>query len=314
MTVVFLGTPEAAVPSLRALVDAGLAPALVVTRPDRPVGRSGRPAPPPVKRAALELGLDVIQPARVRTRAFRERLAEAGAEVLAVVAYGRILSARLLDSVPLGAINLHFSLLPAYRGAAPVQWALARGERTTGLSTMQLDAGMDEGDVLRQLAVPVEPDEHAPSLGRRLAALGAPLLVDTLCAARDGRLEPRPQDHASATYAPILTPADGELDPTWRASEVEGRVRGFDPWPGVWARRGETRLRLVRARALDDPADAADAPGTVVAPDRRRLAMVCAERTLVELLEIQPAGRRALSAADARNGRQLAPGDRLVGG
>lgn len=310
MTVVFLGTPAAAVPSLEALVDAGMAPVLVVTQPDRPVGRSGRPSAPPVKRAAFAHGIEVIQPTRVRTRAFRERIVATGADVLAVVAYGRILSARLLDDVPLGAINLHFSLLPDYRGAAPVQWALARGEARTGVTTMQLDAGMDEGDVLARREVVIEADEHAPALGTRLAELGAPLLVETLRDAADGRLRPEPQAHELATYAPMLSAADGELDAGWTAREVEGRIRGFDPWPGVWGRRDGRRLRLVSGRSIDGFDDAP--PGTVVELGRRGLALVCAGGTRLELLTVQPEGRRATPVEAARNGRQLVPGDRLV--
>lgn len=310
MRLVFLGTPEAAVPALDALLESGHDVATVVTRPDRPAGRSGRAQAPPVKIRAKERGIEVFQPARVRGGPFRSALAAARPELLVVVAYGRILVPQVLALAPRGAINLHFSLLPRYRGAAPVQWALARGERTTGVTTMQINEGLDEGDILLQREVPVEPGEHAPQLERRLASIGAGLLVETLAGLTAGSIEARPQRHADATLAPIIRPADGAADPRWPAAQIAGRIRGFDPWPGVWMLRGGKRIRLLEARVVDRDGSEA-AVGTVLPLEEAGLPLVCGEGTLLLLERVQPEGRRAMSVRDAVNGRQLAPGDRL---
>lgn len=310
MKVVFLGTPAPAVPSLAALVEAGHDVGLVVTNPDRPAGRSRRPAPPPVKVAAEERGLPVLQPRGVRGASVLDRLRACAPDVLVVVAYGRILPRPLLDVAPSGAVNVHFSLLPAYRGAAPVQWALARGERATGVSTMRLDEGMDTGPVLLRREVAIAPGEHAPALQERLAAVGARLLVETLAGLADGTLAGTPQDHAAATAAPLLSRADGEIDPGLTAREIEGRVRGFDPWPGVWLAADGQRVRLVDVVALADERDAA-APGTVLGVDGDALRLACGGGTVLAIRRAQPAGRRAITGRDLVNGRVVAPGSRL---
>jgi len=309
--IVFLGTPGVAVVSLKALLVAGHDVPLVVTRVDRPAGRSGRPAPPPVKRAAAELGLEVYQPTKVRGRAFPEELARHRPDVLVVVAYGRILTRQVLELAPAGAVNVHFSLLPKYRGAAPVQWALAHGETLTGVTTMQIDEQLDTGDILLQREVPIEPGEHAPSLQERLAVVGADLLVETMDRMRDGTLERRPQDPAGASLAPVIHRADGEVDPGLAASEIEGRVRGFDPWPGVWLGREGKRLRWIEATDTGR-VDPAAAPGTVFGLEGEGLIVACGGGTLLRVTSIQPEGRRVMSARDAVNGRQIRPGDRLT--
>jgi methionyl-tRNA formyltransferase len=307
---VFLGTPSAAVPSFHALIDAGHEVPLVVTQPDRPVGRSRRPQAPPLKQAAAERGIEVFQPLKVRNRAFRERLGSCAPDVLVVVAYGRILPGPVLRLAPRGALNVHFSLLPAYRGAAPVQWALARGEAVTGVTTMQMNERMDEGDLLLQAEVPVAEGEHAPALERRLAGVGAALLLETLRGLESGSIQPVPQDHGNATLAPLLTRSDGEIDPALTAGEIEGRVRGFDPWPGVWMASSGRRLRLIEVRVLE-PAEATEPPGSITEFTRDGLVMICGGGTRLALIRIQPEGRRVLTARDAVNGRQLQPGDRL---
>ena len=310
MRLVFLGTPEAAVPSLQALVDAGHEIPLVVTRPDRPVGRSAKPRPPAVKVAAESRGLAVFQPEKARGAAFLERLRAASAEALVVVAYGKILGRRVLDLPRLGAVNLHFSLLPRYRGAAPVAWALARGETTTGVSTMLINERMDEGDVLLQRTVAIERDERTPQLEQRLATIGAQLLIETLSGLSEGTLEPKPQNPEQATYAPLISPRDGEFDPELRAAEIEGRIRGFDPWPGVWAGRAGRRLRLVEACNLPER-ECEEPPGTLVELTPEGLVMACAAGTALLIRRVQPEGRRPVGARDAVNGRQLQLGDRL---
>jgi methionyl-tRNA formyltransferase len=315
--IVFFGTPDVAVPALKHLVDAGYDIPLVVTQPDRPSGRSGRPVASPVKRFALDAGLTVEQPVKVRTRVFRDRVGACKPDLLVVVAFGRILSLRLIEQTPLGAVNLHFSLLPRYRGAAPVQWALAHGERSTGVTTICINDRLDEGDTLLRKEVEIGTGEHAPALFERLAAIGAPILAETIEGLASGTLDPTPQRHADATQAPILTREDGWVDPArLEARLVEGRIRGFDPWPGVWLQRGKKRLRLVRAEILDDttrlPPDAPlDQPGLLIAGARGEVALVCAGRTALRLIAVQPDGRAAIPVADALNGRQIAIGERL---
>jgi methionyl-tRNA formyltransferase len=309
---VFLGTPSIAVPTLEALVSAGHEIALVVTQPDRPVRRSTTPRPPAVKEAALELGLRVSQPVKARGRSFRESLERVAPDVLVVVAYGKILPRSVLEIPRLAPINVHFSLLPRYRGAAPVQWALARGETTTGVTTMLMSEGLDEGDVLLQEEVAVEPGEHAPALLDRLAALGAELLCRTLSGLQDGTIVPRPQDPSAATLAPMLRSEDGVADFRRSAREIEGRVRGFDPWPGVWARSRGRRFRVVEAAALEGETTSAP-PGRVLELRNDALTIACGEGTVLAIRTVQPEGRRAQSARDIVNGRQLVPGDDLAG-
>ena len=317
MRIVFLGTPDVAVPALKHLVDAGYDVPLVVTQPDRPSGRSRRPVASPVKLFALDAGLTVEQPVKLRTREFRDRVGACKPDLLVVVAFGRILSLRLIEQTPLGAVNLHFSLLPRYRGAAPVQWALAQGDPTTGVTTICINDRLDEGDTLLSKEVEIEPGEHAPALFERLARIGAPILAETIEGLESGALEPTPQRHADATLAPILARADGWVDPAvLEARFVEGRIRGFDPWPGVWLQRGKKRLRLVRAEELTDPEglppDAPlDEPGRLIADARGGVCLVCAGRTALQLNTVQPDGRGAVSVADALNGRQITIGERL---
>jgi methionyl-tRNA formyltransferase len=308
--IVFLGTPGAAVPSLQTLLDAGQKPELVVTQPDRPAGRGRRPTAPPIKQLALEHGLDVYQPEKVRVRSFRERVAQCRPDLLVVVAYGRILPMRVLELAGHGAVNVHFSLLPRYRGAAPVQWALARGEALTGVTTILMNEKMDEGDVLMAREVPIEDEEHAPALGQRLAQVGATLLAETLDGLSRGELVPRRQDHELATLAPMLTRDDGRVDPGLDAVEIERRVRGFDPWPGVWLSRSGKRMRLNDVRALDeDPVS--DLPGRLLELRPEGIVMACGGGTRLLIRVLQPEGKRPTVARDAVNGRQIASGDRL---
>lgn len=309
MKVVFLGSPPTAVPTLEALVAAGVSIPLVVTQPDRPAGRSKAPRPTAVKEAASRHGLDVLDPPSAKAAGLLEALSSAAPDVLVVVAYGNLLPRSVLDVAPLGAVNVHFSLLPAYRGAAPVQWALAGGEEATGVTTMQIALRLDEGDVLLQREVKVLPREHAPSLLVRLADAGAELLLETLARLRAGDLPGKPQDGALATYAPMLRPADGEVRFDMTARQMEGRVRGFDPWPGVWAWHKGRRLRFVEARATNAPTAAA--PGSILAFADGAFHVACGQGTVLAVEAVQLEGRRAITSAEANNGRQLLPGDLL---
>jgi methionyl-tRNA formyltransferase len=304
----FFGTPNSAVPTLDALVAAGHEVSRVVTRPDRPVGRSRKPQPPPVKRAAVGHGLTVDQPEKVRGRGFCEALAASEPDLLVVVAYGKILPRRVLDAGRLGAVNVHFSLLPKYRGAAPVQWALARCETKTGVTTMMMSEKMDEGDLLLQDAIEIGDNEHAPALTERLAASGAALLVRTLAGLEAGSIVPAPQDEAAATYAPMLRREDGLADFSLPAPHLAGRIRGFDPWPGVWATAGRRRLRLVEARTAS--ARTHDGrPGRILGIDDERALVACGQGSVLAVSVVQPEGRRAMTVPEAVNGRQIRPGD-----
>jgi len=305
-----MGTPESAVPSLDAILDARHEIPLVVTQPDRPAGRGNAPRPSPVKVRAEAHGLPVIQPAKVRTPDFQAAIVAASPDVIAVVAYGRILTGSVRQAGRLGAVNLHFSLLPAYRGAAPVQWALARGESVTGVTTFRLDDGLDTGEVLAKRKVPILPGEHAPQLLARLAVEGAALLVGTIVGLAAGSIRPVSQDANFATAAPRLVSEDGFWDPLWTATELSGRVRGFDPWPGVWATSAGKRLRLVEAGPVPEATTDA-ASGTILALDGDAVRVACAAGTVAAVSSLQPEGGRAMRARDAVNGRLITPGVRL---
>jgi len=298
MRVCFFGTPEAAVPALQALLAApGVSVPLVVTNPDRPSGRGNRLTAPPVKHAALSAGLVIRQPPRARDVA--EELRALQPDACAVVAYGALLPPAVLDAGGRGFVNLHFSLLPRWRGAAPVQAALLAGEVETGVTCFVLDAGMDTGPVLSSARIPVAPDETAGALTARLAALGAPLLVDALRGLVTGTLDPVPQDDSRATHAPKVADADARLDWSREAVALERAVRAFNPAPGAHTTLAGRRLKVHRAAAVDGPA--ADAPpGTVVREGRMAVAR-CGAGGL-RLDEVQPAGRPRMDGLALLNG------------
>jgi methionyl-tRNA formyltransferase len=311
MRVVFMGSPEFAVPCLRALAGRHEV-ALVVSQPDKPAGRGGRLAAPPVKVAAEELGLPVIQPRSARTGELQGALAGTGAELAVVVAYGKILPRAVLEALPRGCINVHGSILPRYRGAAPVQWAVIHGEAETGVTIMQLDEGMDTGPTLLERRVAIEPEETAGELLARLAPIGAEALLEAIDGLAAGTLQAVPQDHARATHAPMLAKADGAIDFARPAGAVAARIRGVDPWPGAYAQlRGQT-VKLFRARAEDAGAPGAPGtPGTVIAIDATGAHVACGEGSVV-IRELQAAGRKRLTAAQFAAGRGIAVGDVLA--
>ncbi|MGE5644357.1 MAG: methionyl-tRNA formyltransferase [Acidobacteriota bacterium] len=299
--VAFLGTPEFAVPTLERIVQAGHEVAAVFTQPDRPKGRGQQVAAPPVKRAALQLGLPVHQPERIRTPEILEFLRGLDAEAFIVVGYGKIIPQTIIDIPPLGIINVHASLLPKYRGAAPIQWAIAQGETTTGVTTMQIDAGLDTGDILLMRETAIGPEETALELGPRLASMGADLLIETLAGLRDGSITPRKQDSSQASLAPPLKKEDGLIDWTRPAAEIHNRARGFLPWPGCHTKfRGRT-LNVWRARVADA---AAGAPGSVRA-SHGRLIVAAGAGTALELIEVQLEGKKRMNAAAFLNGVHL---------
>ncbi|MDE3165734.1 MAG: methionyl-tRNA formyltransferase [Acidobacteriota bacterium] len=302
MKLVFLGTPAFAVPTLEAMVRAGHEVAAVVTQPDRPRGRGQHPAPPPVKESAVALGLTVYQPERVRRPEAVEYLRGLGAEAMVVVGYGQIIPQGVIDLAPKGIINVHASLLPRFRGAGPVQWAIVNGETRTGVTTMRIDAGLDTGDMLLKAETEIGPEENAVELGRRLAVLGADLLVETL--ARLGEIAPEKQDAALATWAPLLKKEDGRIDWALPAAAIHNRVRGLQPWPGARTTFRGAPLGIWRSRV----GEGSGAPGTIL---RMRPLLVAAGEGALELVEVQMEGRKRMSAADFANGQRLTGNDRL---
>ena len=305
---VFFGTPQFAVPCLEALVEIADV-AAVVCQPDKPAGRGLEVAPPPVKKRALELRLTVVQPTKLRTGDFSRWLREQNADVALVVAYGRILPKDVLDAPRLGCVNVHASLLPKLRGAAPITWAIVRGDPETGVTLMQMDEGMDTGAMLQTFATPITEEETAGELSERLSALGALATRKGLPTYVSGGLTPKPQDHAKATAAPMLKKEDGRIDFAKPARAVHDHVRGMTPWPGAaTASRGKL-LKVHATRVTDLPAGNA-APGTVVFADKSRVIVACGERG-VELTRVQLEGKKAVSAGDWFLGRGVAEGDSL---
>ena len=325
MKLVFCGTPGFAVPTLEALLAAGHEIALAVAQPDRPVGRSQQLTAPPVKQAALAAGLTVAQPDKIRINPeFRAQLEAIAPDTIVVVAYGRILPPWMLALPRLGCINLHGSLLPKYRGAAPIQWAVANGDAFTGNTTMLLEEGLDTGPILLQRTVEIAPEQTSVELLAVLAKAGAPLMVETLAGLAAGTIHPRPQNHSFATFAPLLDREDGRMDFAARtAHELKNRWRGFQPWPGAFTTFDGKKLivhRLEVAAAPPSgepvPAEATvDAPGPAepgqIRIENHRLLVCCAGNTWLDLLDVQLEGKRRLAAAEFLRGSPLAPGARL---
>ena len=306
LTLVFCGTPAFAVPTLEKLVEAGFSVPLVVTQPDRPRGRGMELALSPVKQRALQLGLQVSQPDKIKNNEdFRGQLARIAPDAIIVVGYGRIIPQWMIDLPPLGNLNLHASLLPKYRGAAPIQWAIARGESVSGVTTMRIDAGLDTGDILLQEEIPIAPEDTAVKLAPRMAAIGAALMVETLRGMQAGVVHPRPQDHASATLAPILKKEDGQIDFHLTAREILNRLRGFQPWPGAYTTFRGKNLHLWAAQTVERTATAAE-----IMVESGHLFVGCAAGAL-ELLEVQLEGKKRMPAADFIHGHQPRNGEKL---
>ena len=311
MKLAFCGTPAFAVPTLRLALRAGHDVALVMTQPDRPVGRGQQLTAPPVKTAAIEAGLRVIQPEKIKNnQELRAELEALQPDAILVVAYGRIIPRWMLDLPRLGNLNLHGSLLPKYRGAAPVQWALANGEHAIGVTTMRLDEGLDTGDILLQRTLPLAPDMLATDLFPLLAESGADLMMQTLVELEAGRIVPRPQDDAQATLAPLLTREDGRIDFSRPAMAIYNRWRGFQPWPGAWTTLGGKKLTVHRMLPTEVRGAHDRQPGDLLVNEGTMFA-ACAEGTWIELVEVQPEGKRPMSAGDFLRGHAAATGTRL---
>jgi len=311
MKVVFLGTPELAVPSLAAISEHHDV-TLVVTQPDRPRGRGRKVGVSAVKTRALELGLDCWQPENLTGTEPLEKLRSTGADILAIVAYGLKIPDSLLETAPHGAVNLHFSLLPAYRGAGPLNWAIMRGEEATGVTTFRLTSRMDAGPVYLQKRVAITPGETAGELGARLADVGAGLFVRSLNGIEDGSLEAEPQDESLATAAPKLQKSDGRIDWSRPAKEIISLIHGVNPWPGAYTTVAGEILKVWRADFAGGTTQDGAAPGTVVVASPRLGLVVASGDGLVLLPEVQARGKRRMRGRDYLAGHKLEEGSRLV--
>ena len=305
---VFMGTPAFAVPCLDALTEIADVVA-VVCQPDKPQGRGLELGEPPVKKRALELAIPVVQPTKLRTGEFAEWLRAQNVDIALVVAYGRILPKDVLDAPRLGCVNVHASLLPKYRGAAPITWAVVHGEPESGVTLMKMDEGMDTGDMLERFSTPIGADETAGELGERLSAIGALALRKGLPKFFAGAYSPEKQDASKASAAPILAKENGRIDFAKPARTVHDHVRGMQPWPGAFTTsRGKT-MKVHSTRVSDIPAGQA-APGAIVLVDKHRVVVACGERG-IELLRVQLEGKKPITAGEWVGGRGVAEGDRL---
>lgn len=308
MRIVFMGTPDSAVPSLHCLLSDGHDVVAVWTQPDKPAGRGDKMHVPPVKTFALERGLNIAQPQKIRTAESRALFGSYQADLAVVVAYGRILPAEYLTTPRLGCINVHFSLLPQYRGAAPVNWAIVNGEQKTGVTTMFIKQELDSGPILLQRETHIGSTETAPELMEKLAEMGAELLGETLNQLDE--IKPVSQDEGKATFAPLLTKADGLIDWSTNAVAIERRVRGFLPWPNEYTHWKSQRLIVWNAEPGEEAQQSA-APGEVIAAHGDDLIVSCGESTALRLLEVQLEGKRRMVARNFLNGTHLQIGDRF---
>ncbi len=310
MRIVFMGTPDFAVPCLQRLLDDGREVVGVFTQPDRPKGRGYTLAPPPVKELALQARLPVYQPAKMRDGQALETLRQLKPDLIVVVAYGRILPREILELPPLGCINIHGSLLPKYRGAAPIQWSVLNGDATAGVTSMFLAEAMDTGDMILRAEVPLGENETAGELYDRLAPLGAQCLADTLALFDRGGVPREPQKEEEASLAPMLDKAMGELDFARPARELHNRIRGLNPWPSAWVRTGGRLLKIHRSLLRPDLAAGDAAPGTIL--DNRELLVACGGGTVLELTQVQPEGKSRMTGGDYLRGARLGRGDGLI--
>ncbi len=306
LRIVFFGSPDFAVPALKALVDGGHEVAAVVTQPDRPKGRGRKTTPPPVKSAALELELEVFQPASIKTEDFFDAMSKISPDLFVVVAFGQLLPQRLLDVPEKGAINIHGSLLPKYRGPAPIQWAIINGETETGVTTMYMEKKLDAGDMLLWRATPIYPDDTAGSLHDRLSQIGAELLAETLGRLEKGDLNPTAQDPSQATYAPMLEKNDGRIDWNKSAEHIERFIRGMSPWPGAFTFLDKKRLKIFKAQPAAGKKDAA--PGTVLEGFENELRVAAGVGGALSIVELQGASGKRMNVENFLRGNAVAAG------
>jgi len=303
--IIFMGTPEFAVPALRALHENGQDVALVVTQPDRPKGRGRKVIPPPVKEVAVSFGYEINQPASIRTDKFADHMAKYKPDIIVVVAYGHIIPKNILAIPKMATINIHASLLPKYRGPAPIQWAIINGEKETGVTIILMDEGLDTGDILLSSKVEIFPDDTSGTLHDRLSALGADLLIQTIKSFEIGNINPIPQDHIQATYAHILKKNDGRMNWEMQALTLEAFIRGMTPWPGAFTFHGNKRLKIFKARSII--IDTVETPGTVIKrfPDEL---CVATGKGVLSLIKIQSESGKRLLVKDFLRGYKIPPG------
>jgi methionyl-tRNA formyltransferase len=307
MDLVFCGTPQFAVPTLERLADSGFNVRLVLTQPDRPKGRGLELVASPVKQSAERLGIPVYQPEKIKTNdELKAKLDQIAPEAIVVVGYGRIIPTWMLHLPKYGNINLHASLLPKYRGAAPIQWAIATGETVSGVTTMRIDEGLDTGDILLQKEIAIFDDDTSETLAPKLAAIGAELMADTLRGLQADTIKPTKQQDAQATLAPILKKEDGKIDFSRSAREVHNRFRGFQPWPGAFTRFRERSLNITAMRPSSEQAP----PGEMLIKGAQLFAG-CGNDSAIELLEVQPEGKKRMPASDFVHGYRPETGERL---
>ncbi|MGN0542729.1 MAG: methionyl-tRNA formyltransferase [Acutalibacteraceae bacterium] len=305
MRIVFMGTPDFAVPCLQKLIDCGHEISGVFTQPDKPKGRHGVMTPPPVKELALKNGLTVYQPVKMKDRTALEMLRQAAPELVIVVAYGKILPKEILELPKYGCINIHASLLPKLRGAAPIQWSVINGFEKTGVTSMQMDEGLDTGDMLIKKETEIGENETAGELHDRLSLLGAQVLEETLCALEKGELKPVKQNHSEFTYAPMLSKELSPIDWNLSAQEVHNKIRGLSPWPSASARLGEKNVKIHRSVLTDEKGGL---PGEIIEAGKR-LVVSCGDGKCIEILEIQAENKKAMSAADFLRGNPVNTGE-----
>ena len=298
-----MGTPEFAVPSLRALVDSGDEVVAVVTQPDKPKGRGLEVAPPPTKVLAERHGIPVLQPAKIKTEEFFNELKKFNPDLICVAAYGKILPKNILDLPHYGCINVHASLLPKYRGAAPINWAIIRGEKVTGITTMKMDEGMDTGDILLKKEVPIEDEDTGETLSEKLSEIGARLLIETIRLLKEGQLNPIPQDHSQANYAPMLKKEDGKIDWQKSAEEIRNLIRGALPWPSAYTNLEGKLLKIYKVRL----AGGEGKPGEVIKSESGILRVATGKGAL-DILKLQIEGGKKLETQVFLRGRRIEEG------
>lgn len=310
MKIVFFGSPRTAIPSLLKLKEAGHDLKLVVTQPDSYSGRGRRSSMSPVKNTAMEYDIPVFQPQRIRKDPKAvEIIQEANPDIIIVVAYGQIIPSSIIYLPPYNSWNLHFSLLPKYRGAAPVQWALFRGEKTSGLTVFELNEKMDEGDILTSLKVPIRLEEKAFELETRLASLGSELLVNTL--ENINHIQKKPQDHSQATYAPLLKKQDGKIDWTKFSAEIENQVRAFNPWPSSYTFFNNKRLKVLEGKRIDEIKKNCS-PGKIFSINQSGIQVCCGDQNIFLIEKLQPENKSPMEAFNFSHGARLKPGDFFI--
>ncbi len=298
-----MGTPEFAVPSLRALIESGEKVVAVVTQPDKPKGRGLEVLPPPVKVLAEKFAIPVLQPAKIKTEEFFNELKEFNPDLICVTAYGKILPKNILDLPPNGCINVHASLLPKYRGAAPINWAIIRGEKVTGITIIKMNEGMDTGDMLLKKELPIDDEDNGETLSEKLSELGAKLLIETISLLKEGRTNPIPQDHSAASYAPMLKKEDGKIYWNKSAEEIRNLIRGAIPWPGAYTSLDGKLLKVYKARVSEGEGE----PGEVIKSESKILRVATGKGAL-DLIEIQIEGGRRLETEAFLRGKKIKEG------